>query len=133
MYQYLFYILYVSLEKYSSPRFWSEWKAASLLVIFLFSIIYSLILYYTILINRYSTLGNNLYFLFSIVVIISVINYFLFIRDNKWKNIIEKFERLPKNKNKIGTIICNLFFIVSIINLIYAFYLFSQVNWTLYK
>ena len=115
----------ISLEKYGSPAFWSEWKAASLLVLMSYSILYSLILYYTIFVNRYSSLGSNLYLIFSIL------NYLIFLHKNRWKKIVENFNNIPKNKNRIGTIFSILFFTGCIANIVFAFYMVSQTNWSL--
>lgn len=131
-YKYLFYKLYISLEKYSSPRFWSEWKAASLLVLLLLSIVYSLILYYTIYINRLSSIGGNVYIIGSIAIFLSVINYSIFIFQNKWIVIVEKFNKIPKRRNQIGSLVFLLFCTGCVANIVYAFYLFSQIDWSLY-
>lgn len=133
IYQYLFYKLYNSLEKYSSPRFWSEWKAASLLVLLLYSIFYSLILYYEIFIDKYASIGNNYFIVFLFLIIISILNYNLFLKQDKWKNIVRYFDKLPVKKQRLGSIICILFCLGCIVNFVYAFYLFSQVDWSLYK
>lgn len=133
IYQYLFYKLYNSLEKYSSPRFWSEWKAASLLVLLLYSIFYSLILYYEIFIDKYANIGNNYFIVFLFIIIVSILNYSLFLKQDKWKDIVRYFDKLPMNKQRLGGGICILFCLGCIINFIYAFYLFSQVDWSLYK
>jgi len=130
-YKYLFYRLYLSLEKYGSPPFWSEWKAASLLVLMSYSIVYSLILYYTIFVNRYSNLGSNLYLIFSILIIFSILNYLIFLYKNKWTEIVENFNSFSKNKNRIGTIFFILFCVGCIANIVFAFYLVSQTNWNL--
>jgi len=132
-YQYLFYKLYISLEAYSSPRFWSEWKAASLLVLIIYSIFYSLILYYEIFIDRNSSYGNNFYLIIGFAIFISVINYYIFLSRDRWKQIVDDYNKLPKIKNRIGTFLCLLFFLGCIANFIYAFYLFSQVDWSLYR
>lgn len=132
-YKYLFYKLYISLEKYSSPRFWSEWKAGSLLVLLLYSIFHSLILYYEIFIDKYSNFGTNYFVLFIFLALVSIINYNMFIKNDKWREIVKTFNQIPKKKNRIGGLICILFCMGCIVNFIYAFYLFSQVDWSLYK
>ena len=132
-YKYLFYKLYISLEKYSSPRFWSEWKAASLLTLIIYSIFQSLIIYYEIYINRYSSLGNNYFVIFGFTTFVFILNYYLFMKDDKWKEVVKEFDKIPKKKNQIGTILCCVFFLLCILNIIYAFYLLSQIDWSLYK
>lgn len=133
IYQYLFYKLYNSLEKYSSPRFWSEWKASLLLILLLFSIFYSLILYYEIFIDKYASIGNNYFILFSFIITVFIINYNLFLKQDKWKNIVRYFDKLSVKKQRLGSVIFILFCLGCIVNFVYAFYLFSKVDWSLYK
>ena len=64
---------------------------------------------------------------FTIGVIFCIINYFAFIHTNKWKAYIIKFDRLPPNKNKLGGWAVFLIAIFVVANLIFSFYLISQI------
>lgn len=132
-YAYLFYRLYLSLERYSCPPFWSEWKASLLLSIFNFLLIYSFLIFYVVIVDRYSKLANSVPIMISIVVSQNIINYMMFFYKDQWKEIISEFNKLSKEKNKKGFVFANVFFVICIISIIYSFYLMSQVDWSLYR
>lgn len=132
-YTYIFYKFYSSLEKYSAPPFWSEWKASSMLSILLTILIYSLLILYMIFIDRHSEIGGNPYIMVSTVVGLNIMNYIIFLRCDQWKIIVKRFDKLSPKKNKIGSWIVLGLVILVILSLILAFYLMSQVDWSLYK
>ena len=129
----MFYKFYSSLEKYSVPPFWSEWKASSLLSILLTILIYALLILYMIFIDRYSEIVGNPYIMVSIVVGLNIMNYIIFLRCDQWKIIVKRFDKLSPKKNKIGSWIVLGIVILVILSLILAFYLMSQVDWSLYR
>jgi hypothetical protein len=60
---------------------------------------------------------------------VSLTNYFIFNHSDKWKGIVTEFDRWPKQKNKVGSIIFWSFFIALIGSVIIMFYFVSQINW----
>lgn len=132
-YEYLFYKLYISIEKYSYPVFLSEWKASLILDLSILCFLYSLIIYYQVFIDRYSSLGGRFEVIIFILLVECIISYFVFHRKNRWKKLVKDFNKLSKKKNKLGTIICGFIIIFFFFSLVYAFYLMSKINWELYK
>lgn len=123
-YYYLFYKLYKFSE--AAPSRWlSDWKAGltiDILILFVFS---SLINYYKFFFNPQSQLGEGNLLLVSIV-IISISNYFIFQYQNKWKKFVREFDKLPKQKDKIGSWAIFCFVIILVSNFILSFYLYYQ-------
>lgn len=123
-YYYLFYKLYRFSE--AAPSRWlSDWKASlaiDVLALFVFS---SIINYYKVFFFPASTLGEgNLLLVF--IVIISVLNYFIFHHRDQWKEFVNVFDKLPKQKNKIGSwAVFGVVFMV-VFNFILSFYLYYQ-------
>lgn len=123
-YYYLFYKLYKFSE--AAPSKWlSDWKASltiDILILFVFS---SILNYYKAFINPTSHIGEgNL--LFVAITIISVLNYFIFQHQDQWKEIVHEFDKLPKQKNKIGSwLIFSIVFII-VSNFLLSFYLYYQ-------
>lgn len=123
-YYYLFYKLYKFSE--AAPSKWlSDWKASltiDILILFVFS---SILNYYKAFINPTSHIGEgNL--LFVTITIISVLNYFIFHHQDQWKEFVHEFDKLPKQKNKIGSwLIFSIVFII-VSNFLLSFFLFYQ-------
>ncbi|MDR2955265.1 MAG: hypothetical protein LBV43_09310 [Prevotella sp.] len=132
-YRYLFYKIYKSIEYTSSPSFWSEWKASIVLTLALGSLLYSFILYYQIFIDRTSNLGGKVYFILPMGIIIFLFNYYTILSKDQWKHIIEFYDNMPKKKNRMGSIIALIVIVFCFFSTIFAFYLMSQIDWSLYK
>lgn len=131
-YYYLFYKLFKFSE--AAPNRWlSDWKAELVIDLLEGLSIFSLIIYYTIYVNRYFQIPEN-YILIGLYVLgIALPNYFIFHHRDQWKKIVHKFDKLPKQKNKIGSVIVLLIVIAVITNLIFSFYLMSKIDWKLYR
>lgn len=135
MYYYFYYKLY-KLFQVDERDWWSEWKASLTLDVLIFCFLLSLISYYNIFINRYFTLDvPNLKVKLGIFyfLIIALPNYFIFHHKDQWKDIVNEYEQLPKKKNKQGDWIVYIIVLLIIANLIFAFYLMSQIDWQQYR
>ncbi|MES2654046.1 MAG: hypothetical protein V4620_00555 [Bacteroidota bacterium] len=53
----------------------------------------------------------------STFLIIHIINYFLFLKDNKYKEVIEYYNKEPKNQKKIGRFIVIIMTVILIYSL----------------
>lgn len=132
IYQYIYYKLYRFYEK--APNvWWSEWKASLTLDILLFFIVLSLYIYYEININPYINLASSNIYSTVVIIIISIANYCIFQSKDQWKEIVRKFDKLPPQKNKIGTWMVFGCVTLIVFNLILAYYLMSQIDWSLYR
>lgn len=131
-YHYLFYKFY---KWYEDAPFvwWSEWKASLSIDLVLYFIIISIFLYYKIFFNRFIHLSENNTDAIVLVLIVGGINYFIFHHQNKWKKIVKEFDQLSIKKNRIGGWLVTGFVCLIIANMIFAFYLMSQVDWTKYR
>lgn len=131
MYNYLYYKLY-KLADSSIFAFWSEWKAYILISLLDLILILSTFIYYNIFINRYINIDSNIP-VYALVGIVGFINYMIFYSRDQWKKIVKDFDKLPKKKNIIGGVIVYTFIILVFANLVFSFYLMSQIDWSLYK
>jgi hypothetical protein len=131
-YYYLFYKLYKWYE--SGPSiWWSDGKAVLSIDVLCVFIGISIMTYYTIFIDRYFRIGDGKFFLLGYVLLIATPNYFIFNHRNRWKQIVKEFEKLPKRKNEIGGWIVFGVVLLIITNMVYAFFLMSQIDWSRYR
>lgn len=132
-YYYLFYKLYKFSE--AAPSRWlSDWKATFALLVLEIWVLLSFMVYYKVFTKRDLIPDNRLTIVgLTVVVILSLIKYFVFEHRDRWKECIGEFSRWPAKKNKTGTLIVWFIVLLIIANLIFSFYLMSQVNWKLYR
>jgi hypothetical protein len=131
-YFYLFYKFYKFSE--AAPSKWmSHWKAGLLIDVLEVFIGLSAVVYYTVFSKQWIDFGDRKEVGFLYLLFIAVPNYFIFHHKDRWKDIVKKFDRMPQKKNKIGSWIVFCFVILVVANLIFAFYLMSQIDWELYK
>ena len=124
-YYYLFYKLYKFSE--AAPSRWlSHWKASLAIDILLLFVFSSTLNYYKVFLNPTSHLGEGSLLLVAII-IINVFNYFVFHHRDQWKELIYEFDKLSKQKNKVGSWVIFSMVLVIISNFILSFYLYFQV------
>lgn len=120
MYYYIFYTLYNFWEFVSSPKIWSDAKAALTICVLELFIVFTLIIYYKLFIDRASHFGEGVTLLVLSLVFIVGPNAFLFILTDKWKGIVKEFDSWPEKKNEKGRIIVWCLIIFVIVNLVIA-------------
>lgn len=129
MYHYFFYKIYKSIEytsELSGGKFLSAFKTSLVMITLEIWILLSLGIYYTIITKIKIELSISMPIIYIPLIIIISIDYFIFHNKNQWKNIILKFDKLPKKRNIIGGwIVCGVVVLI-ITNLIFSFYLFYQ-------
>lgn len=136
MYRYLFYKLYKFYEgtPFWSAKWWSDWKASfSLLVLEIWSLV-SIVVYYEV-ITKKTLLPEQVLnkVAIGVVVLLAIVKYFAFEHKGRWKRYVAEFSQWPKNKNRIGTLIVWLIVLFILGNLIFSFYLMSQIDWQRYR
>jgi hypothetical protein len=133
-YCYLFYKLYRFWETVSMPRFWSSWKATLSLMALELWILMSILVYYTV-ITKEDLMSDKLLVVVIIItgVIFSLIKYFVLDRKDQWKDYVQEFDKWPKRKNNIGTLVAWVVVLLIIGNLVFSFYLMSLINWKQYR
>ena len=128
IYQYFYYKLYKLFEDW-----WSEWKAILSLCVLKCFIIISVAVYYEVITKKNAIIFTSKLSISLVAIIIFLVNYFIFMYKDKWRVIINKFDNLPKRTNSIGDWIVYCIVILIIVNLIFAFYLMSQIDWKQYR
>lgn len=127
-YYYLFYKLYKWIGEENG---WADWKAGIAVMTFEIWFVLSLFNYYNTLIDKNFDPNNTLFI--TVGVIIISINVYLFTYLDHWKNRIKEFDKLPDRTNNIGGAIVFVVLLFIIGNLIFSFYLMSQVDWAQYR
>lgn len=126
-YDYLFFTFYRFWEKAPS-KWWSDWKSVisiCFLTVFGLLSIYGIIMY-KLEANLLPKSG-----VLPIIIATSIfgVNYLYFLRQERWRNKIIKFDNINGFKDKIGISIVILFVLALIALLIYTVYLISTVDW----
>ncbi len=123
-YYYFFYVLFKTFESIEF-RWWSEWKAALSVSILEIMILITLegILSFLFKLNIFS----NDTITIIIASIILILNYFIFLHNDKWMPFIDKFDKFPKRKNQIGGVFVWATILIIVAALIFMYYLLSQV------
>lgn len=111
-YYYIFYKLYKFTENLGvCPTV----RAFCLIILLDLAFLGSLLNYYTILTGDFINFLNNGVWTYLVPIIVVVINFFLLLKGNKKNEIVKRFDRMPQNKNILGSIIvffCMLFLII---------------------
>lgn len=127
-YHYLFFRLYKFWESVSMPKIWSDWKAVLCLDLLAMFLGLSVLCYYSVLTKANLQEGLQQYIVLTFVALVTVSNYFVFNHQERWKQIVTRFENKPDINNKVGTILVLLLVLAIIGNLVYAFHLMGQID-----
>ena len=132
VYQYLFYKLYKFYDVDSiwlGAKRWTDWKASFSLLVLEFWLLISFYNYYDVFTEKdFSSYSKNIISLATLLILV-IIKYFVFEQRNRWKEYIIEFDKWPKKKNKIGTIMVWMLVLFIMANFIFSFYLISQIDW----
>ena len=132
VYQYLFYKLYKFYDVDSiwlGAKRWTDWKAPFSLLVLEFWLLISFYNYYDVFTEKdFSSYSKNIISLATLLIFV-IIKYFVFEQRNRWKEYIIEFDKWPKKKNKIGTIMVWMLVLFIMANFIFSFYLISQIDW----
>jgi len=123
-YYYLFYKLY-KFGEWSPSVFPSDWTATlaiGLLEIFSLS---SLKFYYIEYVNQSSELTPIQ--VITAIILVFVINTIAFLINDKWKHYIKEFDKLPRNKNIIGTWVVIIVVAFILVNTAISFSMMGQI------
>jgi hypothetical protein len=98
-----------------------------------FFLLLSLFIFYNVFINRYATLELVSGKVIIPGLAISLINRYIFYREEICKSYVEEFDHWPVEKNRKGTIIVIVSVAIVASMLIFSFYLMSLVDWSKYR
>jgi hypothetical protein len=105
----------------------NEWKPLiTISVIELFIVIQAFLWFVIVTKNSYGFPKLLLYF---IALFISVLNYFIFLHKNKWKNYLHKFKGISKRQIFLDGVIILLVVFLILAGMIYTFYQLSLLDW----
>ena len=126
-YYYLFYKLYKLAQR--SPSKSSSFRTAgtSLALLEIWALI-SINNYYSDF-SFPNGMGNS-YLYRSVAFLLSVIilNYWMFFRNNTWKEYVEEFDQWPARKNRVGTWVAVAIVVFILGNLFLSFYIMSVIT-----
>jgi len=58
--------------------------------------------------------------IFAPLIILLVIKWFIFEREDKWKNYVKEFDKWPKGKNRMGFWVVGIIILFVLLNFLYA-------------
>ena len=121
-YQYIFYKLYRFYESSTYSRWWSDWKAYITILALSIWLYFAMNTCYHYFFNVPMVSSDDIIDLGMLIfgLIVSVFNWYLFVYQNKWKNIVEEFDKLSDKENRIGGTI--VWIIIISITIFYWFY-----------
>ena len=132
VYHYLFYKFYKFYDVDSiwlGAKWWTDWKASFSVLVLEIWLLLSFLNYYEIFTEKdVSSYSKNIISLATLLILV-ITKYIVFEHRDRWKEYIKEFDKWPKRKNKIGTIFVSILVLFILANLIYSFYLLSQINW----
>ena len=125
-YDYCFYKLYKSFE--AAPSQWlSDWKASFSLIVVEIWVSLSVLNFVTVFLPKIRITDRFLVIASLILVVcLAVIKYFTFEHQDRWKTIVKEFDKIPKRKNRIGTVVVWGAIFLVLTNMILSFYLLSR-------
>lgn len=126
-YYYLFYKFYKFSEA-SPSLFPSDFVATLIIASLEVLLLISLKFYYIEFFDPNDTFTFTSFETLVPLSIVFLVNYFAFLNNDNWKSYIDKFDKLPKKKNLIGTWIAVAIVVLSIGSLALAFHIMGQIT-----
>ncbi|NQX41295.1 hypothetical protein HQN84_20765 [Pedobacter steynii] len=123
MYYYLFYKFYKLFEAFKTTRWLTDTKAIIVVMSIEIWILFSLNCYYDVLSHKRGQLNFISIKVLVPFILLLIIKWFAFWRDDRWKDYVKEFDKWPEEKNnKGGWIVAGitLFFFA---NLLFSLYL----------
>ncbi len=127
LYDYIFYTFYRFWEK-AIWRWCSEWKAA-ITMVFIWIILISTINNIQLYLFKSTSISDYPIFSLFLSSAISVIHYYIYLYDDKWKNRVLKFRSINKKKDTYGIIIIIFLAIIILSFARYSSHLLSTLDW----
>jgi len=135
-YYYFFYKIYRSIE-YTSKSFGGESLMSSKAGLVMLALeawgLFSAVNYYTVCTKRYIEFTISMPIVYIPVIILFAFNVFTLDYKDNWKKYNSEFANYSKRKNRIGGWIVFGIILLIISNLIFSFYLMSQIDWSQYR
>jgi hypothetical protein len=135
-YYYFFYKIYRSIEytsELSGGKFLTFYKTGLVMLALETWIFFSLLAYYKIYTKISIQLLISMPIIYIPAIIIYAFNYFTLDYKDNWRQFNAEFANYSKRKNRIGGWIVFGIILIIVSNLIYSFYLMSQIDWSQYR
>ena len=126
-YYYLFYKLY-KFGEWSPSSYPSDFTATYAIVVFETMLFGVLKFYYIEFLDKSAVFTFVSASTLIPLILIFLINYFAFLRNDNWQGYVSDFEKLPKRKNIIGTWIVIAILLSIILNVVLAFNIMGQIT-----
>ncbi|PTX15237.1 hypothetical protein C8N40_108129 [Pontibacter mucosus] len=134
-----FYLYYRLYRYYTSDLFWvanrgAHWRASFSIKVLQIWLLLSLIVYYKVY-TKYDLIPNQLLApaLCIVVFLLTGLNYYILEHKRPWKKYFREFDKWPKHKNRIGAVLVFLLVLLILGNMIFSFYLMSNIDWAQYR
>ena len=132
-YYLLFYKIY-SFFKSISDDGWADWKSYVIIGGSQGLLIVEFYVWCDIIFkNRNIEFSNPYKVVIPLAIFIAVINYYIFLQDDKWREYEEEFKNYTKKKSSIVGWLSFLFLIGVLSSLVFAFYQMSLIDWSKYR
>lgn len=128
-YYYIFYKFYILFEHFEQTRWRTRSKAVMCIGLLELWLFFSLINYWNYFSKWECPLQILLLLCLILFIILGIIHWFIFSKDDKWKNFVAEFEEWPRKKNVAGTFIVVGIIIFIIINFLISFKLNKISFW----
>lgn len=122
LYYYLYYRIYKFLESTADIKFLISWKTSVIIDMLAVFICLSLTIYYSVFTGTILNLENSKLIVGLYIAIIGIPNYFIFQHNDRWKKIVDEFDKSNKKIKKGGYVVFFLIVLV-VANLIFSYYL----------
>lgn len=129
-YYLLFYKVYRFWEAISYDS-WSDWKAYVIISCTEMLFLVELIVWWSVATKM--SFDVSKVWLTVIGLIISIINYNLFLSNDRWKEYEAEFKNYSKQKSRIAGWLSFMFLVGVLSSLIFAFYQMSLIDWSKYR
>jgi hypothetical protein len=124
IHHYIFYKMYKFWDFFSYPKFASDFKATVSMVLLETSLFACIPFYYAAHTGKIFYLDLKDIRILIPSLVIMLVNYMSFIRNDNWKKYMSQFDSLPKRKNILGSVVVLLLTITIFSNVIYSIRLF---------
>jgi hypothetical protein len=125
---YIFYKVYRFSEMVSDPKIWSDLKAIFVLVVMEILLVFSIINYYKIFIDPFTSLMHHKLTFLIIGCVLGIPNYYHFFHNKNYKVIIKEYDSWPANKNKKGSIFVSILLAIIIANFFVSFAISTKIK-----
>ena len=122
MYYYFFYKIYSLMEYFKKNDIGNKFRAIIFMTFIESWILFSIYNYLDAILNQHNTIEFWSVRMIPFLVIL-LLKWFAFIKDDAWKSYVQKFNDLPPEKNSNGTFIVTSIVVFIFANLVVSCYL----------